>query len=70
MLVSVIPVAARTVQNAVVSILFHMSKSKVKSLQACTQTWKLGVGGGGGGGGGLIIYMGMCHWEGYDFQAF
>ena len=51
MLVSVIPVAARTVQNAVVSILFHMSKSKVKSLQACTQTWKLGVGGGGGGGG-------------------
>jgi len=32
----------------------------------------LGVGGGGGGGGGGLPYMGyigMCHCEGYGFQA-
>ena len=60
-IVSIIPVAARTAQNAVVSILFHVSKSKVIADMHLDLEK-------GGGGVALISYMGMCCCEGYGLK--
>ena len=54
MLVSIIPAPTRTAQNTVVSILFHMSKSKNKVIAGMHSDLKDKKDRGG-----LISYMGM-----------